>query len=464
MKKYLLLFIMTMCSISVLAEWRQCRNCGKHYDTKGDGSEYCARNVCQKAYRKERAEENKKNAQGAAYFRKLRAQAKKDNDDAMRVVKSNASVEEKMKALKKATVWANMVIAYGDMALVQSCWPSPKNNAVYERSKKYKGYVGSAFSFGKHKKTGKTRYVNPRTYFDGRTRENIQEFEMIARFGRADILEYFIGQMDGVNCFDLELINNAFAKVNNQWEEEKNTVKQKLKDLENRLANAADDQIEAKLKKEIGNVKVTLAKLNKRTISPELLNSLLKHVDDKVLEQYAIEADKENDRLFKLKQKLKSCKQKNYLQNNRVYNSPYNGHLTYDIEDLEKEIKSFTLPPTIFAFSHKRFEKYQNNFAAIKRFSWKPGLPNVKKVGVLAGEKEGTWVAAPGFVMQKDGSAKWQAGLKHPKFKIVSTSKIFHWLPEKEHFWFESADPYCLKAGTVGEIAAAHFEGLNKRR
>lgn len=462
MKKYLLLFIMTMSSISVLADWRQCKNCGKHYDPKGYGSEYCARNVCQKAYRKEQAEKSKKDAQGALGLLKLLAQAKKNNDDAMRVVKSNASVEEKMKALKKAPEWERIVIAYGDMALVQSCWPSPKNNAVYERSKKYKGEVGSAFSFGKHKKTGETRYVNPRTVVRGG--ENIQEFEMIARFGRADILEYFIGQMDGVNCFDLGLISNAFAKVNYQWEKEKNTVEQKLKDLENRLANAADDRVEANLKKAIGNVKVTLAKLNKRTISPELLNSLLKHVDDKVLEQYAIEADKENDRLFKLKQTLERCKQEDYLQNNNVYNSPYNSRLKYDIEDLEKAIKSFTLPPTIFAFSHKRFEKYQNNFAAIKRFSWKPGLPNVKKVGVLAGEKEGTWVAAPGFVMQKDGSAKWQAGLKHPKFKIVSTSKIFHWLPEKEHFWFESADPYCLKAGTVGEIAAAHFEGLNKRR
>ena len=102
-------------------------------------------------------------------------------------------------------------------------------------------------------------------------------------------------------------------------------------------------------------------------------------------------------------------------------------------------------------------------YESLNSFVWKSGIPNVKKVGVLSGTQENTWVAAPGFVMQADGSAKWQAGLKHPKYKnIVSAEKIFNWLPVKNYFW-KNSDPKSLETADASAIVGDAVIGvLNK--
>ncbi|MBO5306540.1 MAG: hypothetical protein J6C40_00925 [Lentisphaeria bacterium] len=73
-------------------------------------------------------------------------------------------------------------------------------------------------------------------------------------------------------------------------------------------------------------------------------------------------------------------------------------------------------------------------------FVWKAGIPDTGKIGFVSDKKEGTFTAAPGFVL-KDGKAVWTAGLKHPKYKgIISTDKMFFWMPDATHLWVEAAD------------------------
>ena len=72
-------------------------------------------------------------------------------------------------------------------------------------------------------------------------------------------------------------------------------------------------------------------------------------------------------------------------------------------------------------------------------FVWKAGIPDAGKIGLVSDKKEGTFTAAPGFVL-KDGKAVWTAGLKHPKYKgIISTDKMFFWMPDATHLWVEAS-------------------------
>ena len=60
----------------------------------------------------------------------------------------------------------------------------------------------------------------------------------------------------------------------------------------------------------------------------------------------------------------------------------------------------------------------------------------------MNGEKEGEWVAAPGFTLQADGSAKWTAGLEHPEYPgLISGSEIFTWIPDANHIWSRPNNP-----------------------
>ena len=69
-------------------------------------------------------------------------------------------------------------------------------------------------------------------------------------------------------------------------------------------------------------------------------------------------------------------------------------------------------------------------------FFWKENLPNRKRIGVYSDQKENTWKAAPGFELSKDGKAVWKAGLPHPQYNgLVSTKEIFTWIPDAKHVW-----------------------------
>ena len=470
MKNFLLLILATMSCASVFAEWVQCRNCGRHYDNRQSAasSDYCAKNACQRARHQEMEAKAKREAEGIAGAVAIMNSESKERHDVVNTVKSNAPLKEKVKALEKISfqfsnlmgntdwgcpTWMQIVFKYGNMDLVKSCWPSAENKAVYEKSinKNSRSKFGVAFSLGKHKKTGETRFVY----------DNVQGiFRQVIIMNRYDVLEYFIGQMDGINCSDLKILEKALLKVNDELTSKKNTATKKLKSLETELANAADQREEEKIKNAITKVKATLANLNKKTISPKIWDILFKHVDDKLLEQYARERDEEtNDYLYQLKQREASLKKELFLKSNFIYTtSGPSDRLKYDVENAEKMVKRFSSigEKTIFAFPQKRFEKYQQNFKTIKHFTWKSGMPNVKSVGVLSGQQEGSWVAAPGFVMQADGTAKWKPGLTHPKYKnIVSAEKIFNWLPAPEHVWLRPKDPYCLKAGTIKDSMLA---------
>ena len=70
-----------------------------------------------------------------------------------------------------------------------------------------------------------------------------------------------------------------------------------------------------------------------------------------------------------------------------------------------------------------------------KSFVWQAGTPDVSRVGFVADKKEGTFTAAAGFVI-KDGKAVWTAGLKHPKYEgVISTKEMFYWIPASTHLW-----------------------------
>ena len=69
-------------------------------------------------------------------------------------------------------------------------------------------------------------------------------------------------------------------------------------------------------------------------------------------------------------------------------------------------------------------------------FIWKAGVPDFKRIGIISGAKEGEFVVAPGFQKQKDGKICWTPGLSHPDYPgIVSTKKMFSWMPDDQHIW-----------------------------
>ena len=483
MKKYVLLLCATMCSASVFAaELTQCKNCGRHFEGDSQiGYDYCRKNSCQKVRHNEKGKKFRSELNSEMqYYKGLNDTAKFFNtigEAFITAQKEKKSVKEQVnfiEALRKqkrftyAYLW-RQVIAYASIDVIKACWPmadtddllrkssaaeantrppligmmysdqlSPVEKSVlraatslpifaeetvnrlvcYQSNKS----IGCAFALGKHQKTGETRYVE---------KLNCNSFQYLiwaAQTGRIDVLEWFFKQMDGVDVDTLCVFNSAFGKFMVNFNEKRLELESNVKKLQAQKENAADKLQEKEFDKKIADVKKEIAKIPAKPIDDfdAVIKFVLKNTSDKVLDEFVAIADKDytssRDNDLKIFQKL-----------------------TCDILKMDSRGK-------------QKIEIYN----VLGRFVWKPGLPNLKKVGVVAGEKVNTWVASPGFVMQKDGSAKWTPGLKHPECeKTVAGKEMFTWVPDEESIWYYSGEPNDLRSASPFEVFLVN--GSNRR-
>ena len=462
MKKYLLLFIMLMCCFSIFAsEWNQCKNCGERF--KGGfsiGYDYCRRNSCQKVRKKEESQKasatisaDLKYLQGMTDKRKLikllgeyLAKAQKTKTPVKTQIATISAVYKKL--VYSPYTW-EQVIRYASMDVIKACWPSADNESVHKKSSaieanprafvlnmmysfdsvpeigepslfivsklelqqpegRYSSHlhkqsnkkIGCAFALGRHQKTGKIRYV------ETLNANSLQYLVWAADAGRTDVLEWFFKQMGGTDNTVLCLFNSFFANTLKNYDLLKKHWKEEIAKLEKQKSNAADKYQEKEFSKKIAGIKAQIAEIPTKPIDKydDVKKTISKYTDDKVFNEFTALVDK-------------------FL----VENKKIKGFNQYKITVVD------------FIKSDSKRKQAGEIFATLGVFTWKANLPNLKKVGVVAGKKFNTWVAAPGFVMQKDGSAKWQAGLKHPKYPgVVSTEQIFCWMPDAKHLWKNS--------------------------
>ena len=478
MRKFLLLFIATICSTSIwAAEWKQCKNCGKHF--QGDsaiGYDYCRKNSCQSVRQKEESAQARNDLQAElSYLNNLKNKwsiIESVGKYCTKAQKQKISVNDQLKAIsaiyKKLNysvyLW-QQVICYASMDVVKACWPSADNEDVLKKStqaenslrpfligpafldyvhvpkndfeafsvlplqgkaygpdlnKQSNKYIGCAFALGKHQKTGETRYV------EKLNANSFQYLAWAAEAGRTDVLEYFLKQMGGVDITALCILTGCFTAEVNSYDSKRNNLEKEIKNLETKKNNAPDKYQEKEFAKKIAAAKKQIAEIPSMPVGKyEAVKKLIvKYTDDKVFNEFIL--------------------------------------LVSNSRGVQKKV--------LFDFmkAKPRGKKCIEYYEKTGSFIWKPGLPNKKQIGVLSGTKEDTWVAAPGFVMQKNGTAKWQAGLKHPKYEnIVSTEQMFYWLPLKEYYWCDK-NPNSLKASKaadiVGNAVLKNLENNSNRR
>ena len=478
MKKYLLLFIMIMCCFSVFASgWRQCRNCGKHFKPNG-GDEYCARNVCQKARRKEAAAIKRGTMSLFLHGMAKEQKAKEQLAECSNILKNTKSSEKQLQAIKKfcnfpRTSSVNydfppVILAYANIDVIKKGWPTPKTDEEINRAKKFLSsnwssweFASTPFALGKNKQTQETRY----------TEEIRRVFNVIVDNQRYDVMSYILEQMGGANFNDLLTLikdKKVLHDIPTDAEYQK-AVGKLIQEIEKERKTAADDHEERQLQSEIAKrKKKTDDLLTKefpalRKRNAKFIDVIFKHTSDEEIKKFLSFLDElqekekfENDSVEWLTTFNYSNVKDDYRYLQRVFKDKL---LCVKIWRNTKAISEW-----VAMSSDKRLEKYKETYSQIKRFTWKAGKPNVKRIGIMSGTKEGTWTAAPGFTIQKDGTAKWTPGLSHPVYpSTVAAEKIFTWVPNKSSIWFEENSKNDLHSGDPG-IGLFVYNVLKERR
>ena len=483
MKKSLI-GVLTVLALVCHAEWQQCRNCGKHF--KGDsiiGYNYCRKNACQKVREKEGKEEFQSLLKNAARrserfelsskmvnrTRKYLQNAKQNNIPALQQVKEIMNIA--MKSPYNLEIW-EMVIAYADMEVIKICWPSPDNKQVYfnssQRLKKYEKYAAHgaawydirrrsketschrvanvAFALGRHQKTGGVRFVEGLGYYDF----SHYYLYCAVKYGRADILNWFFKQMDGIDDTEFYILLDMLKKERDHYAKNASDIKSHILKLKSEKENAADKYQEKEISKKIA---IAQRKLKQVPKHPENYRQILVTISNNVNDKnFQIIVTGIND-LNKLR-KSASVTPKDALGMRimQVYVAPeYWAKIKAD----STRTNSSTLSGRNLNFAggaarfssllsiaiewlstDPRGKKVMDLYKTLGVFSWKANLPNRKRIGVCSDQKENTWKAAPGFELSKDGKAVWKAGLPHPQYEgLISAKEIFTWIPDAKHAW-----------------------------
>ena len=426
MKKSLI-GVLTVLALVCHAEWRQCRNCGKEF--KGDsiiGYDYCRKNACQKVREKEdeakfrsalknasrEADKYKLSSNMANRTRKYLQNAKQNNIPALQQVKEIMNIA--MKSPDKLKIW-EMVIAYADMEVIKICWPSPDNKQVYLNSsqwlEKYEkhyalGYGANwndisshgnicakvaslAFALGRHQKTGKVRFVEGLNY-------DFSHYYLYCavKYGRADILNWFFKQMDGIDDTEFYILLYMLKTEHDHYAKNASDIKSHILKLKSEKENAADKYQEEEISKKIA---IAQRKLKQVPKHPENYRQILVTISNNV-----------NDKNFQI--------------------------IVKKIDALNADSRLAIVIDWLKADS--RGKKVMDLYKTLGVFSWKANLPNRQRIGVYSDQKENTWKAAPGFELSKDGKAVWKAGLPHPQYEgLISAKEIFTWIPDVKHAW-----------------------------
>ena len=482
MKKSLI-GVLTVLALVCHAEWQQCRNCGKEF--KGDsiiGYDYCRKNACQKVREKEGKEEFQSLLKNAARrsdkfklssnmanrTRKYLQNAKQNNIPALQQVKEIMNIV--MKSPDKLKIW-EMVIAYADMEVIKICWPSPDNKQVYLYSsqclEKYEklyalGYGANwnnisskgnicakgasiAFALGRHQKTGGVRFVEGLNY-------DFSHYYLYCavKYGRADILNWFFKQMDGIDDTEFYILLDMLKKERDHYAKNASDIKSHILKLKSEKENAADKYQEKEISKKIA---IAQRKLKQVPKHPENYRQILVTISNNVNDKnFQIIVTGIND-LNKLR-KSASVTPKDALGMRimQVYVAPeYWAKIKAD----STRTNSSTLSGRNLNFAGRaarfssllsiaiewlstdpRGKKVMDLYKTLGVFSWKANLPNRKRIGVCSDQKENTWKAAPGFELSKDGKAVWKAGLPHPQHEgLISAEEMFTWIPDAKHAW-----------------------------
>ena len=438
MKKCLLLAAI-ISSVAAYAAVKKCPHCNENFESP-DGTPFCSKTSCVDAYTagaKQLASQTRIALDRARFRERGRRDAR---IAAMRDCLTNAkargtSVDQQLQVIMEAIAYPDswhIFIEYADMEVIRQFWPLPtshqgvfiissafeqyrlnetKDNDQPEISlRMYEWLIQSyaakmhkmpfvSFALGRHQRTKEIRFVSsPRTSFC--------ILDLAVKKRRADILEYLIGQMEGLSIREFCGFFGAFSKEQGALDSQRAEVQRQIAAKEEAKANAADKFQEERIQSEIDALQARLAQI---PLAPENYSA----VRDIIFQNTGDEVFQEFIRLVMAE----------YLQNN-----------TATVEMVRRFISN---DPRA-----KKLDEAIALYQQLGRLNWEAGLPNRMKVGLLAGEKEGEWVAAPGFTLQADGSAKWTAGMKHPEYDgLVSAEEIFTWIPDANHIWSRPNNP-----------------------
>lgn len=483
MKKSLI-GVLTVLALVCHAEWRQCRNCGKEF--KGDsiiGYDYCRKNACQKVREKEdeakfqsalknasrEADKLKLSSNMANRTRKYLQNAKQNNIPALQQVKEIMNID--MKSPYNLKIW-EMVIAYADMEVIKICWPSPDNKQVYFNSsqwlKKYEEYAAHgavewydiryrsketicprvanlAFALGRHQKTGGVRFVEGLNY-------DFSHYYLYCavKYGRADILNWFFKQMDGIDDTEFYILLYMLKTEHDHYAKNASDIKSHILKLKSEKENAADKYQEEEFSKKIA---IAQRKLKQVPKHPENYRQILVTISNNVNDKnFQIIVAGINDLNKLSKSAFVTPKEVLGMRIMQVFLAP---ELWARIKADSTRTNSSTLSGSKVNLAGRaeyyssllsvaiewlstdpRGKKVMDLYKTLGVFSWKANLPNRQRIGVYSDQKENTWKAAPGFELSKDGKAVWKAGLPHPQYEgLISAKEIFTWIPDAKHAW-----------------------------